>query len=71
MIPELTKGGIDRYVRDGCMPGSFVRAVLENDLREAFARADENNTREMFSIVEYCYNKIPGGCWGSPARVNA
>jgi hypothetical protein len=56
---------LDRYVKDRIPTGSFLRAVLENDLREAFGRADDRNIRDMFHIVSYCYNKLPGNCWGS------
>jgi len=67
----ITQDGIDKYVRDHCPPGSFLTAVLSNDLRESFARADEENIRDMFEIVSYCYNKIPMTCWGSPEVVEA
>ena len=66
---SIIKDGIDRYVKDHCPPGSFLRAVLENDLKESFGRADEDNIRDMFEIVSYCYNEIPIACWGSPEKV--
>jgi len=66
-----TKSAIDRYVASGIPPGGFLLAVLQNDLKEAFARADEGNTRDMFEIVSYCYNNIPSVAWGSPAAVLA
>jgi hypothetical protein len=68
-IPPITKDTIDAYVKWRRMPGGFVRAVLENNLKEAFARADNENTAAMLEIVSYCYNEIPFACWGSPARV--
>lgn len=49
--------------------GHFVTAVLENNLREAFARADDENIKTLFQIVSYCHNEIPGLCWGSPKLV--
>lgn len=69
MIPNRTKESIDLYVERGVMLGSFVMAVLENNLKEAFGRADEGNIAEMFHIVSYCYNNIPVNCWGSPEKV--
>lgn len=60
---------INRYVEHGCQPGDFVLAVLENNLREAFMRADNYNTAHMQEIVRYCYNEIPGAAWGSPEKV--
>ena len=62
---------IRRYAEHGVPTGSFLRAVLENDLREAFGRADDDNREAMFHIVRFCWNEIPGDCWGTPARVKA
>lgn len=67
-IPE-TIGAIRRYIDQGLPPGDFLYAVLSNDLREAFGRADENNCREMFHIVAYLYNEAPRVCWGNVERV--
>ena len=60
---------INRYVIQHEPCGQFVMAVLKNDLQEAFGRADGNNSTHMFHVVSYCYNEIPGGCWGSPMKV--
>ena len=65
------KEGIDRYVNHRIPTGAFLEAVLSNDLKGAFGRADEDNRRDLFEIVSYCYNEIPGDCWGSPERVSA
>ncbi len=70
-IPELTRDGLDNYVQHRIPPGGFLRAVLENNLREAFARADKHNRVAMFDIVCYCHWEIPGDCGGSPERVKA
>jgi len=68
MKPEI-KAAIDRYAKDGTPTGSFLKAVLSNDLVEAFGRADVENLVDMKEIVGYCYNEIPGDCWGSPKKV--
>ena len=70
-VPQSTIDCIDRYVNYRVPPGSFVRACLENNLKEAFGRADDANARAMKKIVIYMYNKIPAHCWGSPERVKA
>ena len=67
--PQRTLDGIRRYVNDRIPPGHFLTAVLSNDLRGAFSRADDENRAAMFAIVSYCYNEIPGACWGSPEAV--
>ncbi len=69
--PPQIVAGIRRYVDERIPPGGFVTAVLENDLKEAFARADRGNIAAMFEIVTYCYNEIPASCWGSPEAVEA
>lgn len=58
-----------RYVNDKVPPGDFLQAVLENNLKESFQRADEDNIRSMFEIVQFIYNEIPASCWGSPEKV--
>lgn len=71
MIPPVAKQTIDDYVNLGLQPGDFIRAVLTNNLKEAFGRADSENREAMFDIVSYCYNHIPASCWGSPEAVEA
>ncbi len=68
-IPEITRESIDAWVHDARPTGGFLRAVLSNDLRESFARADLESREAMFDIVSYLYNECPGLCWGSPDRV--
>ncbi len=68
MIPEYTKEAIDRWVAKGIRPGSFVQAVLSNDLMGAYAAADDTNREHMFDIVRYVYNEIPAECQGSKER---
>lgn len=70
MIPEYTKQAIDRFVSHGTPAGSFVMAVLENNLSQAFARADDNNAANMMDIVRYVFNEIPSPAWGSVDKVN-
>ena len=69
MIPERTLESIQRYVNYKVSPGHFVRAVLENDLFEAFGRGDEENLDALKEIVIYVYSYIPSACWGSPGKV--
>ena len=70
MKPE-TKEGIDRYVNDHIPTGSFLEAVLCNNLKEAIGRADSENLRDIVEIVQYCHWEIPSVCWGSPKKVRA
>jgi len=59
------------YITKHVDPGDFLQAVLANDLKEAFARADEGNTEDMHHIVSYIYQKVPRAVWGSWAIVKA
>jgi hypothetical protein len=68
-MKQSTKDTIDGYVKHRWRPGSFVQAVLENDLMSAMGQADEQNRRDIFEICMYVYNEIPGSCHGSPERV--
>lgn len=69
--PQNIKESLRRYVEVGCPTGSFLEAVLENNLREAIGRADYMNLVALPHIVAYCYSEIPNVCWGSPTRVEA
>lgn len=57
------------YFEHGIPPGSFSRALLSNDLRETFARADDSNSRCVRAWVQWLYNHAPAGSWGSPEKV--
>ena len=63
--------GINRHALLHEPKGDFITAVLTNNLRESFARADHLNQKVMFQICSYCHNEIPGLCWGSPEKVKA
>lgn len=64
-IPGYMLDGIRRYIEHGIEPGSFLYAVICNDLREAVGRADDMNLRNLPAYVSYFYNEAPAGCWGS------
>ncbi len=69
-IREDLYGALERYLNLGIMPGSFLTAVLENNLVEAFGRADHMNEANMKNIVGYIYNNIPSTAWGSAEKVS-
>lgn len=68
-IPPLLIERLQAYVKDRVPTGDFLRAVLENNLKEAVGRADVQSQRALCAIVSYCYNHIPSACWGSPEKV--
>jgi len=70
-IPPHMMDGLTRYIEHGIAPGGFLTAVLENNLREACARADDINIRNLPAYIAYLYNDAPSACWGSPEKVDA
>lgn len=58
-------GSINRYVENGVCPGSFLQAVITNNLRDSVGRADDENIANLPAYVSYFYNEAPGTCWGS------
>ena len=69
MIPEHMHDGIISYLTQGRPQGSFLTAVLSNDLIDAFVRADHINSANMFNWVKYLYNYAPPSSYGSPEKV--
>lgn len=68
-VPERLRPGLARYVSTGGRMGSFLEAVIANDLHEAISRADDDSLAAIKPIVQFLYNNTPGGCWGSKERV--
>lgn len=73
MIPPDTLKGLLLW-RDGKHPypfGSFVTAVLSNNLVEAAAQADDHNRTALWEYANFMYNELPQSAWGSRAKVAA
>jgi hypothetical protein len=70
-LPAHMIAGARLYIEEGVEPGSFLRAVLENDFAHAWARADHINTVYMKAWAEWLWNDIPGDAWGSRNAVEA
>ena len=66
LIPSHCREGLELYLEHGVPVGSFLEAVLCNDLREAVGRADEPNTRALPNYIKFLYGFAPAGSWGSP-----
>lgn len=69
-LPERMRDGIVRYIERGIPPGHFLTAVICNDLKGAFQRADDENTALMRNYVSFFYNYAPGDCWGSKQEMD-
>lgn len=70
-IPERILAGLTRYASYGTPTGHFLRAALENNLREAVLRADTNSLAALRDIVLFIYNEMPSDCHGSKEKVEA
>ena len=71
LIPEHMRGGVRRYLEDGIRPGDFLNAVLENNLVEAAALADNINVHMLLDWAKFLHNELPLQCWGSKEKVEA
>ena len=68
-LPPRMFGGVKRYLVNGLAPGHFLTAVLSNDMAEAVNRADDQNVNLLPQYMKFFYNCVPGGCWGTPEKV--
>lgn len=71
LIPEHMRGGVERWIEYGIAPGSFLIAVIENNLSMAVAKADEINLDRLPDYVRFFHWDAPSGCWGSPEKARA
>jgi hypothetical protein len=71
VLPEHMRGAMQRYIDYGIEPGSFLSAVICNDLIGAVGRADDINKYRIGDYCRFLYNDAPSDCWGSPAKYQA
>lgn len=71
LLPEHMRGAMQRYIENRIPPGSFLMAVLSNDLMDALGRADSVNRVRLRDIAVWLYNFSPSGCFGSVEKVRA
>lgn len=64
-IQEYMKLPLYGYIYCHEPVGSFLMAVICNDLYRAVTSADENNLRNLPAYVHFFYNYAPASCWGS------
>lgn len=67
-VAEHCIGALQLYIDHGIEPGSFMEAMLSNDLRGACAMSDEENRHCIFEWVNLFYNELPSDSWGSPEK---
>lgn len=57
--------GIILWITRGIVPGSFLKAVIKNDLAGAVMYADQNSLQNLVTIVQWFYTHAPRTCWQS------
>ena len=70
-LPESVRHGVRLYIEEGVEPGSFLTAVICNDLRESVRCASEDNLAAIRDIVSWFWNEVSGSCWGSREAMRA
>lgn len=68
-VPAHLKLGLRMYLERGVIPGSFLQAVLKNDLAEAIAHADNASLAGLKGLVSYLFNHVPTVAWKSREAV--
>lgn len=63
-VPDHLINGLISYIVEGVPTGGCLRAILENNLMEAFSRADVSTAIGMQNICSFLYNHAPSGCFG-------
>lgn len=77
-IPDYMREDVRAYLFERQPMGSFLEAVFQNDLAEAFRTADETNRRSLWHYANFIHNELPGRTygpgicpWGSVENVKA
>jgi hypothetical protein len=73
-IPPYMHQGLVGYFEEGRPPGSFLHAVLANNLLEAHMQADATNKHHLGAYCYWLYNYAPSrasGAWGSYTEVSS
>jgi hypothetical protein len=68
-VPEHTHEALMNYFNHCYEPGSFLMAVLRNDLMAASMRADHVNREHLASIAAWVCHNAPYGSWGSEEAI--
>jgi hypothetical protein len=70
-LPEAMHDAVLMYVERGRLSaGSFLSAVVRNDLLDAVRRADPINVLRLKEWATFFYLHVPAGAWGSREKVD-
>ena len=68
-IPATTRQHLYEYLTNGTLPGTFLYAVLTNNLAEAALKADSTNRHLLSEYVLWLFDNAPENSWGSEETV--
>jgi hypothetical protein len=64
------RDGIRHYVLHGTIPSSFLAAILQDRLKEAYLHADYFQRRNINDYIEFLMTEVPAVSYGSPEAYN-
>jgi len=67
-LPGYMVAGVYKYLEHRIAPGSFLSAVIKNDLVGAISRADDQNRNAIRYWAGLLYNEFPQDAWGSEEK---
>ena len=70
-LPAHMRQGTKNYIENGVLPGSFLQAVICNDLFGAIRKADDINIQRLEDWLLFFYSDAPDGCYGSKEKMIA
>jgi len=68
-LPQHIREDFRMYIEQGVPQGGFMTALLSNNLKETFARADQRNNSYIPAYVDFLYWSVPADIWGSEEKV--
>jgi hypothetical protein len=68
-VPSHLRSGLVAYLTERRPVGSFLTAVLSNDLLAAVQRADADSWAGLGSVMRFLIFVAPSTAWGSEANV--
>jgi len=69
-IPDYVIWSLDSYIEERLAPGSFLMAVLENNLFTAVSHADPMSIKALKGIVTLLHCHVRSDIWGNKEKVN-
>lgn len=66
---DFIRASLARYKHAGILPGSFLKAVIEGDLFDAYACADSVNHEHLADVVRIVIDELPDDMRGDYAKV--